>query len=509
MGNLSQAKWGKYASQIGKENAVRYTITKGILVSVLIFSFFIACGTYNQDSQVKSYAFTHVTIINPADPSPVDDMTVVIKGNRIVSIEKSGSIAIPEETRVVDASGKFLIPGLWDFHIHSIQMGWPVQNDDWYKENTELSKKVILPLLVANGITSIRDMGGNLETYNRWRGEIENGSITGPRMIFPGECLISPNHPYGFDPCKDLLVTDAIEGRQAVIQLKNNGADFIKIISLPSEEILFAVADEAEKHGLPIVGHADYIPAAAASDSGYKCIEHIGGLMADCADMETDFRSYFDNRYLLDNFSEARASALFERLNANETWVCPTLAIYDCLFYNFYELNLNDSRMKYIPAYWKNASWMPYIQSMLKDKTAEDRSRDRETFEKHLEFVAKMHAAGVKILAGTDGGSPYNFPGFNLHKELVLLTRAGLTPLEALKAATILPAEFLGMQDSLGSIEIGKIADLVLLDANPLENIRNTTKIASVVLNGRILTRSDLDKILTEVESAANNAKTN
>jgi imidazolonepropionase-like amidohydrolase len=477
--------------------------TKVIFVCIFTFLFLIACGPHIQDGQISRYAFTYVTVINPADPHPADDMTVVIEGNRIVSIGKSGSIAIPKETRVVDASGKFLIPGLWDFHIHSIQMGWPVQNDDWFKENTELSKKIFLPLLVANGITSIRDMGGNLETYNKWRKEIESGSIIGPRITFPGEYLISPNHPYGFDPFKDLLVTDAIEGRQAVNQLKNNGADFIKIISLPSEEVLFAVADEAAKHGLPIVGHADYIPASLASDSGYKCIEHIGGLMADCAEMETDFSSYFDNRYLLDNFNEAKASALFERLISNETWVCPTLAIYDCLFYNFYELDLNDTRLKYIPAYWKNVSWMPYIQGMLKDKTAEDRSRDRETFEKHLEFVAKMHAAGIKILAGTDGGSPFNFPGFSLHKELLLLTRAGLTPLEALKAATILPAEFLGMQDSLGSIEIGKTADLVLLDANPLDDISNTQRIASVVLNGRILTREDLDKMLAEVEAFA------
>ena len=141
---------------------------------------------------------------------------------------------------------------------------------------------------------------------------------------------------------------------------------------------------------------------------------------------------------------------------------------------------------------------------MLRDKTEKDKSRDRRTFERHIEVVSKLHDAGIKLLAGTDAASPFNIPGFSLHKELILLTQAGLKPIEALRTATLNPAIFLGLQDSLGTIEEGKIADIVVLDVNPLEDISNTQKINSVVVNGKLIGRNDLDKMLTEVEVAAN-----
>ena len=465
----------------------------------------IACSSKIQEHQVNSFAFTHVTIINPTSIHPEEDMTVVIKGNCISLIGKIDKISIPKDVQVIDAGGKYLIPGLWDFHIHSMQLGWPVQGDNWFKENVELNKEIFFPLLIANGITGIRDMGGNWEVLKRWQDEIEEGRIIGPRMVSSGEMLISPNHPYGFNSFINILVNNEDDARQAVINLKNKGADFIKIISLPSEEVFLSVANEAKEQGMSVVGHADYISAIVASDSGYKSMEHLGGILNACTNIKFEYdKNYYDNKQLLDNYSEQKASVLFKHLLKNDTWICTTLVIYDLLFYNFYEIDTVDVRLNFIPTYWGKNIWLPYLREMLRDKTEKDKSRDKRTFERHIEVVNKLHDAGVKLLAGTDTASPFNIPGFSLHKELIFLTHAGLTPIEALRTATLNPAIFLGIQDSIGTIEEGKIADIVLLDANPLEDISNTQKINSVVVNGKLITRNDLDKMLVKVELVAN-----
>jgi hypothetical protein len=264
--------------------------------------------------------------------------------------------------------------------------------------------------------------------------------------------------------------------------------------------------DEAKKHKISVVGHSDYISAVVASESGYKSMEHLGGILNECTSLKLDYdKNYFDNIQLLDNFSQQKASLLFNHLIKNDTWICPTLAIYDLLFYNFYEIDSSDYRLNYIPTYWKKVSWLPYLRDMLHDKTEKDKSQAKRTFERHIEVVNKLHDSGIKLLAGTDTASPFNLPGFSLHKELFLLTKAGLTNIEALRTATLNPAIFLGMQDSLGTIAEGKIADLVVLDANPIEDIQNIKNINSVIINGNLLNRNDLDRMLEDLEVIANN----
>ena len=203
------------------------------MAGLTILFLLIACSSKIQENHINTFAFTHVTIINPTTIHPAEDMTVVIKGNYISSIGKSDKIVLPKDVQVIDAGGKYLIPGLWAFHIHCMQLGWPVQDDNWFKDNVELNKNIHFPLFIANGITSVRDMGCNLEVLKRWQDEIEEGKIVGPRIVSSGEMLISPNHPYGYDPFFDILVNNEAEARQAVIQQKAKGADFIKIISLP------------------------------------------------------------------------------------------------------------------------------------------------------------------------------------------------------------------------------------------------------------------------------------
>jgi adenine deaminase len=185
----------------------------------------------------------------------------------------------------------------------------------------------------------------------------------------------------------------------------------------------------------------------------------------------------------------------------NGTWFCPTLVLDRRFFYFPDEIDTNNyPGLQYIPFYWIEKDWEPYLKRMLKEWTVEKASIYKRLFQKQLEITGEMYLAGVQFLAGTDTGAPYLIPGFSLHEELALLVKAGLTPMEALQTATINPAAYLGIQDSLGTIEENKIADLVLLDSNPLEDISNTQRINAVVLGGKFLSKESLQKMLAGVK---------
>ena len=195
---------------------------------------------------------------------------------------------------------------------------------------------------------------------------------------------------------------------------------------------------------------------------------------------------------------------LFALLAKNHTWQCPTLVwerggnLIDLADF------AHDPRAKYVPAYWKDVTWKRFTEEIVREYNTDDRITRQRFVAKELEVVKAMHAAGIQFLAGTDTApGVYIFPGFSLHEELQRFVAAGFTPLEALQTATLNPATFLGIADRVGTVEKGKLADLVLLDDNPLDDIRNTQKITAVVANGRYLSRADLDRILTGVQTAA------
>jgi imidazolonepropionase-like amidohydrolase len=206
----------------------------------------------------------------------------------------------------------------------------------------------------------------------------------------------------------------------------------------------------------------------------------------------------------LSTYDPARAAALFALLAKNHTWQCPTL-VWERGGNLIDQTNFaRDVRARYVPAYWKDVTWKRFTEQIMHDFNTDDLATRRRFVEKELEVVNAMHRAGVSFLAGTDTPpGVYIFPGFSLHEELQRFVAAGFTPMEALQTATLNPAKFLGMDDRLGTVEKGKFADLVLLDANPLDDIRNTQKIAAVVVNGRYLSRAELDKMLANVERAA------
>jgi imidazolonepropionase-like amidohydrolase len=249
----------------------------------------------------------------------------------------------------------------------------------------------------------------------------------------------------------------------------------------------------------------DAVRASEASNAGQKSFEHLIGIFEGSSPLEDQFiKGPKTTGQFLSSYDPARAAALFALLAKNQTWQCPTLVwerggnLIDQTDF------AHDARAKYAPAYWKDVTWKRFTEQIVHEFNSDDLATRKRFVEKELEVVNAMHRAGIPFLAGTDTPpGVYIFPGFSLHEELQRFVAAGFTPMEALQTATLNPAKFLGMEDRLGTIEKGKLADLVLLDANPLDDIRNTQRIAAVIVNGRYLSRAELDKMLREVEKAA------
>ena len=476
-------------------------MTKTILLPLLVLAALIL-NLNSPGTQSKPLVFTHVTIVDVTGAPAQSDMTVVIDGNRISELGPSATLRVPEAAQVVDGTGKFMIPGLWDMHVH------------WFGYD-----KSFLQLFPINGVTGVRIMWGG-PVHFALRKEVEEGSLLGPRMAIAGPILDGPRPIWP----GSTAISNERDAREAVRSTKEQGYDFVKVYSLLPRKAYFAIADEAKKQGIPFVGHVpNFLSASEASDAGQKSIEHLTGILAACSSREEELRKRRENahsnlrpgrnlpnpsiirsitRETLETFSMEKANTFFARLKQNQTWQCPTFTVLRSSAFANDPNFRRDPRLKYMPRQLR-ASWDPANNFRLGTRTQEDFNLARSVYQKQLEVVGLMRRAGVEILAGTDVLNPYCFPGFSLHDELVILVEAGLSPMEALQTATLNPARFLGKEKDFGSIAQGKIADLVLLEANPLADIRNTTKINSVVTNGRLSDRSALDKLLMQVEAAA------
>lgn len=449
-----------------------------------------------QSSTGVTLAFKHITVIDMTGTSVQPRMTVLIAGNRIHVIGRDGKIRIPKGTQVIDAKDRFLIPGLWDMHVHAL---WPWRIETYF------------PLFIANGITGVRDMYGDLDLVKQCRQQIADGRMTGPRIVASGPIVDGPEPEWK----GSIPAANQIEATQAVDSLKLRGSDFIKVYNLLPRDAYFAIASEARKLGIPFAGHVPYaVSAAEASDVGQKSIEHLTGIFLACATREDELRREFLERIskadkkpsrvdieikAMDFYSAKKAEQLFARFALNGTWQCPTLVATRGPADRNDARAADDPRLKYILP-MERGYWFPSNTDQDEARTAEEIVKLKRRFQRELELVRAMHRSGVKFMAGTDSSVPFIFPGFSLHDELELLVASGFTPLEALQTATRNPAEFLGLLNDLGTIEKGKLADLVILEANPLENISNTRKIFGVVAGGRYLSKESLQMMLAEVE---------
>jgi imidazolonepropionase-like amidohydrolase len=435
--------------------------------------------------------FTHVTVIDATGSPAQPDMTVVVKERRIVELGRSAEVQAPQGATVVDAAGKYLIPGLWDMHVHEVFGDWLPRNE-----------KIVPPLFVANGVTGVRDMGGDLDVLKVWRAEIAAGRLLGPRMVIAGPMLDGPVPRFP----SSAPIANAADARRTVDDLKARGVDFIKIQSLIPRDGYFAAAEESKKVGLIFVGHVpDAVRASEASNAGQKSIEHFTGIFEGCSKIEEQLikgpKSLGQN---VATYDPARARALIALMAKNRTWQVPTL-VWERGQWLVDDIDLShDPLTKYAPGAWKNRTWPMFVSDIMKTMDTDPLAVRQRFVQMELDMTLAMFRAGVPFLAGTDTAAGVHvFPGFSLHDELALFVKAGLTPMQALQTATRNPAEFMGRLADLGTVEKGKAADLVLLDANPLDDIVNTRKIRAVVLAGRYFSRADLDRMLKGVEAAA------
>lgn len=471
----------------------------------LMLSFLVSICSISL-AQNSHTVYIHATVIDVETGKLLKDYTVEVAGKEIASVQPSQKSHFSKTTTIVDIKGKFIIPGLWDMHVHTDGM------PDF--EHTGLL------LFIANGITGIREMGSENEQWKRWRSMPD--TILTPRIFAAGKILDGPRE--GDSAFHERIsVKNATDAKHAVDSVAGMGADFVKVHEWIPVDAYKAILEEAKLRHLPVAGHVPVaIDARTASAAGQKSIEHLGnsqgGFLLECSTKEDGLRkerlvraqtptnaAIFARSLKAEQLNEqvnyfdsSKAIALAQLFSKNHTWQVPTLVVLkykipDSSFAQnllFKYMSYDEQRyIKRSPSKW----WSQF--------TLEDTLAWKRRFELQLKLTGVLNRMGVPILAGADATpeSPTTLPGFSLHEELSLLVRAGLSPLQSLQAATLNPARYFGITDKLGTIKAGHWADFVILNADPLDDIENTKTIAGVVMNGRYFDRNALDEILANI----------
>ncbi len=476
----------------------------GSAVIILTYLLFLATAGYGRPQLEVAHPvllIKNVTLIDGTGTAPRNNVSVLISDGKIVEIGDPSAVKVPKSAFVIDGSGKFLIPGLWDMHVHTLYESGPTR---------------YFPLLIANGVTSVRDMNGPLSIaeINGLRKQIRAGEVLGPTIFAPGPLIDGPRPPRAMGPNVVSVKTEE-EARAAVRDLKKQGADFIKIYNRITPALLASIADESKKQDIPFVGHIPHqVAAKMASEAGIASIEHFSGVLegaslneealleisrailsGDNPPLADQMKVVEARKEILTAIDEKKLRDLIDRFLRNKTWQTPTLVSNRILAWPPDEPQLlKDERLRYVTLETEKEWSANGLGRRLLFGTMKDR------YPKILEIVGLMNRAGVRFLAGTDLGVAYVFAGSSLHDELELFVKAGLTPMEALQTATKNPAEFMGVGNSVGTLEKGKVADIVILDANPLSDIKNIRKLDAVILRGRYIGRKDLDSLKTRLE---------
>jgi imidazolonepropionase-like amidohydrolase len=422
----------------------------------------VTLATLSATAQTSTLVITGVNVVDAAAGRILPNSTVTISGDTIASLVSEGPI--PAGVQVVDGRGKYLIPGLWDMHAHMEASG-----ESW------------LPLHVANGVTGIRDMGSDLDVILRMRDATSSGRTLGPRIVAAGPILDDAPGNWPFR----LRVRNAEEGRSAVVLLQRRGVDLIKVHNHTPRTAFFGIAEEARRQKLPLAGHVPMnVTAEEAVDAGMTNIEHL-------SEMRLWMPCSGGREYRRD-----ACRPFFEMLARRGIWQTPTLgAVSELATIGTPASSISAEQIAYagkqLRGMWAGNQKLfatPEVIRMMKARA-----------QVAAVVTSDMAKAGVGILAGCDA----LIAGFCVHDELSAMVRAGMTPVSALQTATINPARYLGREKTFGSIAPGKVADLVLLDANPLDEIGNVRRIHAVVVAGRPLDRRELDRMLAQVKDDA------
>jgi imidazolonepropionase-like amidohydrolase len=400
-------------------------------------------------------AIRDATLIDGTGHAPQRHCTLIIRGDRIAAIGPSRTTRIPKNARVIEARGKFLIPGLWDMHVHL-----------WDKQN-------VLPLYIAHGVTGVRDMGSDFTRVSAWRRAIEAGQAIGPHIITAGpavggEASVDAKLPV-------LVVKTPEEARRAYDQLEAMGVDFLNVAASLPRDSYIALAERARHWDMNFAGHfGSGVSPLEAVNARQNSIEHMSGELKLSDD---------EDRKLF------RQSAMFA------TRQVPTLTMWQRRAGVAVERRMNDPRMREVPPAIRS-TW-PKPQQEIQRASSADAVATRSQLDLLRKRVRMMKECGVEIVAGTDTGDSWTAPGTTLDDELGLLVDAGLTPMEALRSATALAAKLIGWDEGAGVLKTGYAADLVLLDADPLTNIANVAKVSGVAIRGRYFGPAALKRMRT------------
>ena len=451
-------------------------------------------------------------VINPADEVQAraagaasafhgKHQTVVIDGGRVVAVAEEGTVTLPQDAKIIDGRGRYLLPALWDMHTHVYAV----------------SPLLDLPLYLAFGVTNVRDMQGCpqpndpfiacAEDKRRWTAEAVENRRVGPRIVSTASFMANgPGMRARLGDVPEFFDTANAEQAREFVRHFAGSVDEIKVYDRVPRDAYFALADEARRQGMPIVGHRPHAVSAIEAAQHQKSIDHARFILQESFPGAAELRATGgtpawreDRRRMLAEHDPAMAEEIFAAMKANGTWYVPTHLT------RWVDAFADDARVREDPLLrflhpLMERQWLEDVDATVKqDPSPQSREAYREFYRKGLELTGAAHRAGVKILAGTD----YIVAGVDLHRELEQLVLAGLSPADALYAATVAPAEYYGVTDQYGRVASGAVADLLLLDANPLEDIRNTQRITAVIFAGDVYDRPALNRIIAHVERRA------
>lgn len=432
---------------------------------VVSISFIALAHCEREESDIRTtraVAFVEVNVVPMDGEHIIERQTVIIKDGKISKIGPASKLQVPPDALKIDGRGRYLMPGLADMHMH-------------------LNYEEELVLLLGNGVTTVRNMSGFSEFLD-WRKRICDGDLLGPTILTTGPII--DGNPSNFE--ESTIIETPEEAAKEVLAQKEKGYDAIKILSNLSPDVYEAIIAAAKEHNLSVYGHVPKrVGLERVLDSGQHSIEHMKDfydmlLPSDSSDEQADLGKIPD---------------LAARTAAKGVWVCPTLGMYRIYAVNSEELKTICSHlsMKYVPVQHRDP-WDEVERYLFSDQW--DNKGARQMLDDVFQIVKGLHDAGTKLIVGTDSPIPFQVPGFSVHRELQDFVNLGMTPYETIKAATRNAAEFLGALDEFGTVAVGRRADLILVKANPLNDVANITKRVGVMVRGRWLSESELQKKL-------------
>ena len=469
------------------------------LMILLLLSGLLIAPTTRSSSDAQTVAFVNVTVIPMDRERVLKDQTVVVRDGKIAEIGAATRVKVPNGAQVIDGRGKYLLPGLIDMHVHLF-------SDDEYPDHLAADE---LAVMIANGVTTVRLMIGTPE-HLVLREKVAKGEVLSP-ALFVASPELTGRAASGVFNGRTVKTPD--EARQAVRDFKAAGYDFIKMTTQITRPVYDAAVATAKEVGIRVVGHVDLQVGLKRALEAGKQIEHLDSyleaLLKDDAPKKVSVSDVGvwrkPNWETLDHVDDRKVEAFAKATAKAGIYTCPTLTFFKQTFavehnedeirnrpdFRFFPLKMREPRLAAHKRFWTNPV------------TAERRQRYISVRNR---LVKGIHEAGGKIMAGSDTPEMFLLYGFSLHREVKNLVEAGLSPYAALEAATRIPAEFLRALNVIGTIEKGKRADLVLLEANPLDNITNTERRAGVMARGKWMPEAELKKMLEAIAPKLENA---